>query len=295
MQANIAQIQRYSVGDGPGIRTTVFFKGCNLRCPWCHNPETIAARPVLMFHEQLCRLCGQCAAVCDMHTLGDGTHLFDRAKCTGCGRCAEMCPGEALSLCGGQHGIDELMRTLLEDRDFYVASDGGITLSGGEPLLQADACAGLAGLCRAEGLHVLLDTAGNVEWAAFEKVLSRVDMCYFDLKSGSQAGYDAVGGSLTRTLENLRRTAELVETVVRIPVIPGFNDSCDEARQMAGLLKQTSVCRVELLPFHRLGSGKYDALGKPYAYAERESMTPTALGPLLEIFGSKGFDARVGG
>lgn len=204
-QAVIARVQRFSVGDGPGIRTTVFFKGCNLRCPWCHNPETLSPRPQTLYQPALCAGCGRCAAVCSRHRLSPAGHVYDREGCAACGRCAAACPTGALALCGERRTTAQLLEAVLADRDFYAASGGGVTLSGGEPLLQTAACAALAAACRAEGLPVLLDTAGNVGYAAFERVLPHLSACYFDLKAGTQEGYDRVGGRLDLTLENLRR------------------------------------------------------------------------------------------
>ena len=294
--AVISQVQRFSVGDGPGIRTTVFFKGCNLHCPWCHNPETIHREPQLLFYQNRCTKCGRCAALCPHHQMADGRHIFRREGCIGCGRCAAACPSGALTLCGELRTVDDLLREVLEDRDFYAASGGGITLSGGEPLLQADACAALAAACRAEGIHTLLDTAGALPYAAFEKVLPFLDMCYFDLKAGTQTGYDTVGGQLERVADNLcRLTADGVETVARIPLIPGFNDTPEEAERMAGILEKTGVRTVHLLPFHRLGSGKYAALGRAYACSAVQPPAAADLEPLLAIFRAAGFEACKGG
>ncbi len=295
MEALITQIQRFSVGDGPGIRSTVFFKGCNLHCPWCHNPETISPKPQLMLYKSRCVLCGSCAQICDKHEIGAEGHNLRRKLCLSCGECANVCAAGALSLCGMKRTVPQLMDTLLEDRDFYQASGGGVTLSGGEPLLQAEVCTELAAVCKKAGINVLLDTAGNVSRDAFDKVLPWIDMCYFDLKSGREAGYSAFGGSLSRTIENLTYVAGKVQTVARIPVIPGFNDSPQEAERMAELLKQTQIVRADLLPFHRMGAGKYEALGLGYAYAEEESMKPSHLDTLLDIFRCCGLHASKGG
>ncbi len=245
-EAIITNIQHFSVGDGPGIRTTIFLKGCNLHCPWCHNPETISAN-------------------------------ID-------------------SLYGKRYSIDAVIAEIMEDEAFYRESGGGVTLSGGEPLLQADACAKIAAACKNKGLHVLLDTAGNVDFGLFEKVLPNIDMCYFDLKSGIEDGYIAIGGELKRTLQNIKAVnAYGVYVVVRIPVIPGFNDDIKAAQQMAEALSQTSVAKVSLLPFHRLGSSKYTALGMDYKYKNIPSMTTKEIEPLFTVFREKGFDVTIGG
>lgn len=245
-EATITNIQHFSVGDGPGIRTTVFLKGCNLHCPWCHNPETISP----YIHE-----------------------LYGR-----------RCTTEAI--------MDEIM----EDVEFYRASGGGVTLSGGEPLLQADACAEIAKACLREGVSVLLDTAGNVDFHPFEKVLPYIDECYFDLKSGTEIGYAYVGGQLQKTIDNMRAVvAASIPTVVRIPIIPGFNDSIESSEQMVRVLSGIDIKRVDLLPFHRLGSSKYTALGKTYQYKDTPTMIPERLEPLLAVFRKYGFDAAKSG
>jgi len=295
MDGVITQIQRFSVGDGPGIRSTVFFKGCNLRCPWCHNPETIQKRPQLMTYIGRCRLCGGCAQICGVHRVSADSHEIRREECVACGKCAQVCPSDALSLCGEKRTVQQLMDTILEDMEFYQASGGGVTLSGGEPLLQAEVCAELAAACREKGISVLLDTAGNVGREAFDKVLPWIDMCYFDLKSGWEEGYEAVGGSLKRTIDNLSYVSGAVQTVARIPVIPGFNDSEDEAAKMACLLKKTSVVRADLLPFHRMGMGKYQALGREYAYADTEPMKSARIDELIQVFQANGIQAAKGG
>ncbi len=295
--AFLTQIQHFSVGDGPGIRTTVFFKGCNLRCPWCHNPETVTAPPSLLCFPSLCARCGRCAACCPRHTLApDGVHRFDRTGCTACGSCAAACPTGALSLCGRPWTLPEILEEILADRDFYAASGGGVTLSGGEALLQPEACAAIASACRKEGVPVLLDTAGNTGFDAFEPLLPFLNDCYFDLKSAAPEGYRSLGGSLDRTLRNLSRlTAHGVHTVARIPVIPGFNDSLEEIGKMAALLRAAGVTEAHLLPFHRLGSGKYAALGLPYPYADTLPPPPEHLSALLSRLRAAGLTARIAG
>ncbi len=245
-EAVITNIQHFSVGDGPGIRTTVFLKGCNLHCPWCHNPETIAP--------------------------------------------------QIQPLYGRNITVDEAMSEIMEDIEFYKSSGGGVTLSGGEPLLQADFCANIAHACKKQGLHVLLDTAGNVDFQQFEKVLPYIDMCYFDLKSGTEEGYRLVGGLLERTLQNMQKVSAWgVPVTVRIPIIPDFNDDLEAAEQMAALLKKLHMRYVDLLPFHRLGSSKYAALGVDYKYKDIPTMTSKQIEPLLFVFRKYGLEAAIGG
>lgn len=294
--ALVSQIQHFSVGDGPGIRTTVFFQGCNLHCPWCHNPETISRTPKLLYYASRCTGCGRCGGVCPLHTIADGAHSLERSACTACGRCAAVCPFGALEMSGHRRTLAELMAELTEDRDFYVSSGGGVTLSGGEPLLQADFCAALAHALTDETIPVLLDTAGCVPYAAFEKVRPYLSLCYFDLKAATQDGYDTVGGNLALVMDNMRRLcADGVPTVARIPVIPGFNDDAASRERMAALLADAGVLRVDLLPFHSLGSGKYHALSRTYAFADTPPLEPAAVEAMMEPFRRAGLSVARGG
>ncbi len=295
-EAIISRIQCFSVGDGPGIRSTVFFQGCNLRCPWCHNPETLPMTPCLLLDQTRCIRCGSCQEICARHRLWKDTHEFLREGCTGCGRCASACRTGALEMSGGRMELAAVMKRIREDAAFYRASGGGVTLSGGEALLQAEACAALAGLCRGERIDVLLDTAGNVAFSAFEKVLPFVNLYYFDLKCGTQSGYEAIGGSLARVKENMKRLVEeKAEVVARIPVIPGFNDSPGEMARMADVLNEVGVTTVNLLPFHRMGSAKYTAMGQTYFYAQTQPIEPERLESFLNIFEQAGIMAKQGG
>lgn len=289
-QATISRIQRFSTGDGPGIRTTVFLKGCNLHCAWCHNPETWSTAPELLVYASRCTGCGACARICPSgaHRFAQGTHQFERSRCTGCFACVDVCPSSALQREGRTMRADETVRVIAEDRDFYAASGGGATLSGGEPLLQPAFCAAVAAACHAQGISVLIDTAGDVPFDAFRQVLPYTDRFYVDLKGGD-AGEVArlTGANLSRVLANMTQLVkEGAAVTARIPVIPGHTDRPETARRMASLLQETGVREVGLLPFHRLGAGKYAALGRPYPYAACTPPTRAAMEALAEAFSS---------
>lgn len=265
----VSSVQRFSLGDGPGIRTVVFLQGCSLRCPWCHNPETIPAAPRLLFYEKLCTHCGVCADICPVKAqqMQAGKHRFVREKCTACGACGELCPASALRLSGKERSTDSLLSEILEDRDFYKASGGGVTLSGGEPLLQADFCRELLQGCRKEGLHTAIETAGFVPFENFLKVLPYTDLFLFDGK-GTPAQYDALGkkGCGQVIYENLRRLRETgAPVIVRMPVVGGFHD-LSSFEETVKKLAEAGITQAELLPYHDFGKGKFAALGKSCPY-----------------------------
>lgn len=281
----ITHIQRFSVDDGPGIRTTVFFKGCNLHCPWCHNPETWSSQPQLAFYKNICSNCGQCSTLCTAHTMIDGIHSLNRDLCRACGRCVDSCPNHCLELIGKTPPPADILNILLQDLEFYNNSDGGVTFSGGEPLLQADYCALLAHLCSQNGLDIVVDTAANVPFSAFEKVLPFVNTFYVDLKGSTDKSYQLLGGNLSLVLNNISRLVHRKASVVaRIPVIPHHNDSLEDMTKMATLLKEVGVQTVHLLPFHKHCTYKYDALGLAYSYRYCEPPTPQQMDLLASAF-----------
>lgn len=294
-KAIISDIQHFSLGDGPGIRTTVFFKGCNLYCPWCHNPETISTRPQLLFFQPLCTNCGSCAALCQLHNIADQKHIFKRDKCVLCGKCASACPSGALKLYRKTMTSVEIMNDILQDKDFYQQSGGGVTLSGGEPLLQADFCAELAQACQKENLSVIIDTAGNVNYSEFEKVLPYITEIYLDLKgSVAEEMFRLTGARMQLILNNLRRLINNKANVtVRIPIIPEYNDTPESAAEAADIIKEYGPAPVNLIPFHRLGSQKYSALDKKYSYAQYPPINPQALETLAQIFRRAGLEAEI--
>ncbi len=299
MKGIVSGMQHFSVGDGPGIRTTVFMQGCNLRCEWCHNPETISFKPVFLYYKNLCRNCGLCQKRCPQgaHLMMGRTHHFNRERCNLCGECIRYCPAGALKISGKETALSEVMEYILEDMEFYSSSNGGVTISGGEPLCQADFTAAIAKECKKHNIHVIVDTAGNVDFSSFEKVLSYTDCFFFDVKGTSERDYlSKTGGSLKLSLENMMRLISGgCNVVARIPVIPSYNDSENDCNIMAGLLNQVGVKQVHLLPFHRLGAGKYAALGKSYPYEQCVPPSKQQMQKLADIFAAHGFESRVDG
>ncbi|MDR1586779.1 MAG: glycyl-radical enzyme activating protein [Treponema sp.] len=262
----ITNIQRFSLDDGPGARTTVFLKGCSLSCKWCHNPETISTKKQLQYETRSCKSCACCVGVCTTgaQRMEEGAHVLDRKACTRCFACVELCPYGALSVAGQEITVDELGAELLKDITFYKRSGGGVTLSGGEPLLQADFAASVFRFLKEHGIHTALDTAGNVPWSAFGKVLPWVDLVLFDIKLADSGKHEEMTGSGNRLiLENFRRlSGEKTAVWVRTPIVKGVNDCESETEGRIRILLETAKAeKVELLPFHRYGIGKYASLG----------------------------------
>jgi len=268
----VFNVQRFSIHDGPGIRTTVFLKGCPLRCFWCHNPEGLRSGPELQVFPRLCIACGACGAVCSegAQVIEGGRHEFRRDLCKGCGRCAQECFSGALVLVGRCMSVREVMEQILADRPFYEQSGGGVTLSGGEPLLQKRFAGSLLESCRKEGLHTAVETAGYYAWETLEEILPLVDLVMMDLKHMDTAKHRlATGVGNELILETARRLAGTeTQILFRVPVIPGVNDTPEAVGGIATFVRDLSRKRdrdmtigLELLPFHPLGSDKYASLG----------------------------------
>lgn len=272
----IFDIKKLAVHDGPGIRTTVFFKGCPLNCWWCHNPEAIHPDPELVWFEIKCIGCGECFAVCPQHVheaLSDGTRAYHRERCLLCGKCVETCYAEALVMEGRKVTVEELMTELRKDIPFYENSGGGITLSGGEPLFQHEFVLSLLKQCKAEGLHTVLDTSGQASWEVFSEILPYVDLVLYDIKHMDDEMHRIhTGASNVLVLENLKKVGRSGAPIeIRMPIVPGINDAEEEillaARFLTGI---RSIRRVQLLPYHKLGQSKYRRLGKEYKLPEQK-------------------------
>ena len=261
----IAAIRRLTIHDGPGIRDTVFVKGCPLNCIWCHNPECISGAKQLLYHANLCKNCGACGNACpeNAHVFFEGIHQIDRTKCRQCGACVNACFFAALELCGEGMTVDEVFTQVVKDRDFYLP-DGGVTLSGGEPALYPEFAAELFEKLKSAGIHTALDTCGAVDFGCYQKILPHTDLVLFDLK-----GMDAVrhlkhtGMDNLLIHENLRKISRSGTPVeIRMPIVPGCNDFTEDIVSAAKLLSGLdSIVRIRLLPYHALAENKYAAAG----------------------------------
>lgn len=252
MKATIFDILRNSFVDGPGIRTTVFFKGCNLRCKWCHNPESQSTEKQMMFYKDKCTACGKCAEVCPNHL----------ERCDFCGKCEFYCTSGARKVCGKEYTVDKIFSEVVKDKLFYEKSGGGVTFSGGECMLQMNFLYEILKKCKENGIHTAVDTAGNVPWKYFEKILPYTDLFLYDVKAfhdEKHKQYTGVGNEII--FDNLKKLFECGASVwIRIPVIPGVNDTADEMQKIKEFLKPYKPLKIELLPYHSFGTHKYDVL-----------------------------------
>jgi pyruvate formate lyase activating enzyme len=268
MHGRVFNIQRFSINDGPGIRTSVFVKGCNLRCLWCHNPESNSPHQEIQYFPQKCTRCGECIRVCPTgahYITADDEKVFDRSQCDLCGLCVEGCMYGALEFVVKYMEPAEVVQLVAKDIDYYRNSGGGLTISGGEPLLQKEFVRAVFELTKEQGIHNALDTALNVTWGDLEYVLPSTDLVLLDLKSmDSEAHRRGTGVDNKRILENAHRLAKQgVDLIVRVPVIPGINDSPANMAATAEFLGDfPRLLYVELLPYHDLGVDKFTSLGK---------------------------------
>jgi len=272
MTGAVFNIQRFCVQDGPGVRTAVFLKGCHLRCAWCHNPESHKRHPEIMYDPAKCIYCGACAAVCINHELMDGVHSYDRAACAGCGRCVDVCYAGAIELCGKEMTAEEVMKTVVRDKDFY-GMDGGMTVSGGEPLLQADFTLELAKLARENGINVCIETSGDADSEILMEIARYTDLFLYDIKLlDGEMHKKYTGISNARILKNLRMLDDMgARTILRCPIIPDVNLTEEHFSGIARLAESLkNVIEVQFEPYHPLGVSKSQRLGRESAYANPE-------------------------
>lgn len=295
IRGTVVDIQHFSTHDGPGIRTTVFLKGCSLRCKWCCNPETIAPKPELAYNLGQCigdQECGRCLPVCPEAALqvldSDGKVRVNWDKCSNCGACTEVCPSKALYTYGAQMSVAQVLDEVEQDRDFYAESGGGITLSGGETLVQPEFSAALLAEARRRGIHTAIETAGNVPWRFMAQVLPHTDLVLHDYKSSdSQQHRHWTGADNVRILDNYRRAyTSYPDTpfIARIPVVTGVNDTLEHVRSVLACIEPyANVVQLELLPYHRFGGSKYGFLGRIYELEDFEPPTAETLQRLQAV------------
>jgi len=295
-KAVIFDIQRYSVHDGPGIRTVVFFKGCPLRCQWCQNPESWQRPAEIGFHLERCIGCRNCQEACEEGAILSGTKRIERARCTVCGACVDTCYAEAVRMVGEEWGRDELIAEVSRDRPFYEDSGGGVTLSGGEPLLQIDFVEEFCSGCREEGLSVAVETCGAVPFDSFRRILPFVDLILYDVKAVDPERHEAwTGSSNPLILSNLERLRESgIRVIPRVPIVPSYTAQASNLSQIASHL-EGSFQEVHLLPSHRWGESKRDLIDSPQPSLHLDSPTDEEMEAVGKIFEERGILVRVGG
>jgi len=297
----IFDIKKFAVHDGPGIRSTVFFKGCPLRCLWCHNPEGIsAAAEVMVFSSRCLKGCRDCLAACPRGALGKNRRgiVLNRALCDGCGACAKACPAEALQMAGRSLSSGEVMAELSKDEPFYKDSRGGVTFSGGEPMQRPGFLRELLERCRRQNFHTAVDTSGHAPFAAFEQILPLTDLLLFDLKIVDEEAHMRLTGVSNRLLlDNLRKLSRSgCSLAVRVPLVPGCNDAASDLEQLADLVASLPGSHpVHLLPYHRGYSGKLKRLGMAAPLAATLPPATAAVNRARELFLDHGLTVQIGG
>lgn len=299
MEGIVFNIQRYSIDDGPGVRSTVFLKGCPLSCLWCSNPESQNPLPEVTYRYTSCKRCGSCVKACPNGLISleeDGIHI-DRKSCVRCGKCIEACVPEALKMSGRKMTVDEVFKTVKRDIDFYRASGGGVTCSGGEILSQADFVTELFKRCRAEGINTCADTSGYGTPEAMEKILEYSDLVYFDLKHLDPAEHERLCGLKNDLiLKNLAIAAKSgVDIVIRVPLIPGYTNSEENLRAVAKTVVETAGEKtpVNILPYHRYGANKYRMIDMKYQLEDVSELKPEELEQAKQIIESFGLKCEI--
>jgi len=289
MKATITQIQRFSVHDGPGIRTTVFMKGCNLRCLWCHNPETLSPKVQLEHFDARCVGCGKCAEVCPSGAASVKEGIYSRIddNCRLCFTCEKVCVASALTVCGREFTVDEVVDTVLRDRKYYEKSGGGVTFSGGEALLRHEFVFECAKRLSDEGIHVAVETACNLPESVIREAAARFDLFMCDIKAmDSELHRRLTGVHNERILSNIALLASLgARILVRIPVAMTLNGTDENIRATADFMREHGLKNIELLKLHKLASHKYDALGIPMTHPDVPETTDADIERFYSLFG----------
>jgi pyruvate formate lyase activating enzyme len=297
-KAIVCEIEKYATHDGPGIRSVVFFKGCPLRCLWCANPETQRKDNELYYNYNRCINCGSCLKACLRGTLSlSDKMVIDRERCIACGSCVLACPMSALNLVGKEMTVDEVFATVEQDMVFYRESGGGITLSGGEVLLQNEFAAELLQKCRQNYIHTAIETSGFGAWEFFKNIAEYTDLVLFDIKHTDDEKHKALTGVSNKLiLENLSRLASFSKNIIiRVPLIPGINDSFENIEATIDLAKRNGIREIHLLPYHKLGRAKYEQLSKEYVLEEISRPQDGDISKLKELIEDAGLKCVIGG
>ena len=290
----IFNIQKFSIHDGPGVRTTVFLKGCPLKCKWCANPESQLVDVQILHDQKKCVSCETCVHVCPQKAIEmENKHIVIHSeRCTGCRTCIQNCPSMALSYEGETKNVEEVVEICLQDLDFYEESGGGVTISGGEGMTQPDFVKELLLRLKEHGIHTAIETTGYASDSVFQELAPMFDLLLFDVKQYDSLKHkEGTGVGNEQIIKNLRWAIQKeLDVLPRIPVIPNFNASLEDAAGIAALLKEVGASKVQLLPFHQFGENKYHLLGKTYEYEHVEALHPEDLGDYQKIFLDAGLE-----
>ena len=303
-EAVIFDIQRFSLHDGPGIRTLFFFKGCSLACNWCSNPEGIRFEPEIRNDTRHCISCGKCMEVCPLQAIQKDVEgvSIDRGVCDKCGLCTEVCPSKALSWWGKRYSVEELFELAKRDKPFYESSGGGITLGGGDPLLQKDAAVALLKLCQEKGINTSIETAGNYPWENLEEIAPFCNIIHFDLKGWDRSRHvQNTGVDNNRIIDNLVKLDKFIadhrssaKLIIRTVILPGQNYTTDDYRQLGVFLADLkSVDKIEILPFHNLGENKYRQLDRSYILKGSHNLKLDEIEAYRQIMKEVGLNVKV--
>ncbi len=300
MRGLVYDIQRYSVDDGPGIRTLVFMKGCPLRCEWCANPESQSGEPQVMYYQEICKGCGKCLASCPKNCIKEHPVyglVIDEAKCDNCGICVNSCYYGARKLIGKLMSVDEVIEIIMKDIDFYINSGGGVTISGGEPLMQYCFVKNLLIKCKKNGINTAIETCGYAEWEAFESVLPYLDLIFFDYKHFDPLIHKKFTGRSNELIKNnlIKLKEKFKNIIVRIPYIPGFNSSLEDLEKMFCDIEAMDLKNVEVLPYHRIGREKYSGLGREYLFDDLKPVLAKDIKYLIDIGKKYKFAVKING
>lgn len=293
LKAYIFDIKRFAIHDGPGIRTTVFFRGCPLKCKWCHNPEGICESKTLFYSVNKCSKCRECTKICSCHMFKDETHIIDRTACIGCGKCTNVCSSEALRIYDEEVELDDLLKILIEDKEFYDESNGGVTLSGGECLLQPTFCRELLKKLKVNNINTAIDTCGYVDEKSLDLVMPYTDIFLYDLKAiDDDIHIKYTGKSNKIILRNLEYIDSCnVPFEIRIPIIPTVNENQIETIGHY-LLKRKNLIKVKVLPYHDYAKSKYEALGLVYSIPEIKNADSIITKKAVHTLTSMGINAE---
>ena len=299
MKATIVNVQKYSVHDGPGIRTTIFFKGCPLKCWWCHNPESLKPSEEIIQCAEKCTGCGRCASKCSEEAIQikNGNPFIELEKCKLCGKCADLCISEAREHIGKVVSVEDIMNNIKKDIVFYEESGGGVTFSGGEPLIHTKFLIEVLKRCKLLGINTTVDTCGYAPWESFEQIHDKVDLFLYDLKifdDEKHVKYTGVSNKLI--LENLKKLSDLGKDIyLRMPIIRGINDDDEHINGCLEFISKLNIKQVNILPYHKFGMDKYEKLNMSYKLSGNEKPLDKTIDNIVKKFRNRNIKLEVGG